>query len=205
MPTIPHFDIIQLIQAFGYMGVLGIVFAESGLLLGFFLPGDSLLFAAGLLASQGLLNIWVLIIFIPIAAILGDSFGYWFGSKIGPRIFTRENSFFFHKKHVERTRAFYAKYGNKAIVLSRFIPVVRTFTPILAGVGQMPYKTFLAYNILGGVLWGVGMTLVGYFLGNLIPNIDQYILPIVIVIIIISFSPIVHEVIKHRKGDHNIN
>ncbi|MDO8604259.1 MAG: VTT domain-containing protein [bacterium] len=202
MPTIPHFDIIQLIQAFGYLGILGIVFAESGVLIGFFFPGDSLLFAAGLLASQGLLNIWILIIFIPIAAILGDNFGYWFGSKVGPKIFTREDSFFFHKKHLERTRDFYAKYGNKAIVLARFIPVVRTFTPILAGVGQMRYKTFLTYNILGGVLWGAGMTLLGYFLGALVPNIDQYLLPIMLVIIAISFSPIIHEVIKHRKGDH---
>lgn len=203
MPAIPHFDIVALIQAVGYLGILGIVFAESGVLVGFFLPGDSLLFAAGLLASQGLLNIWILIIFIPIAAILGDNFGYWFGAKVGPKIFTRENSFFFHKKHIERTRAFYAKYGNKAVVLSRFIPVVRTFTPILAGVGQMPYKTFLAYNILGGILWGVGMTLLGYFLGSIVPNIENYLLPIILAIIVISFSPIIFEVIKHKKGDHS--
>ncbi len=202
MPIFPHSDIVQLIQAVGYLGIFGIVFAESGVPVGFFLPGDSLLFAAGLLASQGFFNIWVLIIFIPVAAILGDNFGYWFGAKVGPKIFTREDSFFFHKKHIERTRNFYIKYGNKAIILSRFIPVVRTFTPILAGVGQMPYRTFLKYNILGGVLWGTGMPLLGYFLGSLIPNIDQYLLPIILVIIAISFSPIIHEIIKHKKGDH---
>lgn len=205
MPSIPHFDIVELIQAVGYLGIFGIVLAESGVPIGFFLPGDSLLFAAGLLASQGLLNIWMLVIFIPIAAILGDNFGYWFGAKVGPKIFTREDSFFFHKKHIERTRAFYAKYGNKAIVIARFIPVVRTFTPILAGVGQMPYKTFLAYNILGGLLWGVGMTLLGYFLGTIVPNIEQYLLPIILVIIVVSFFPIIYEVIKHRKGDHSTN
>ena len=202
MPIFPHSDIVQLIQAVGYLGIFGIVFAESGVPVGFFLPGDSLLFAAGLLASQGFFNIWVLIIFIPVAAILGDNFGYWFGAKVGPKIFTREDSFFFHKKHIERTLNFNIKYGNKAIILSRFIPVVRTFTPILAGVGQMPYRTFLKYNILGGVLWGTGMPLLGYFLGSLIPNIDQYLLPIILVIIAISFSPIIHEIIKHKKGDH---
>lgn len=202
MSSFLHIDIVSFVQAFGYLGLLVIVFAESGVFFGFFLPGDSLLFTAGLLASQGLLNIWALLILIPLAAILGDNFGYWFGAKVGPRIFTREDSFFFHKKHIERTRDFYLKYGAKALVLARFIPVVRTFTPVLAGVGKMPYRTFLKYNILGGVLWGVGMTLLGYFLGTVIPGIEKYLTPIILAIIVISFSPIIREVVKHRAGDH---
>lgn len=199
MFSIFHIDIIGLVQTFGYLGILAVVYAESGVFFGFFLPGDSLLFTAGLLASQGLLNIWVLVVFVPLAAILGDNFGYWFGAKIGPKLFAREDSLFFHKHHIERTREFYAKYGVKAIVLSRFIPVVRTFTPVLAGVGGMPYKIFMKYNILGGVLWGVGMLLLGFSLGSAVPNIDKYLLPIILVIVVASFIPVVRELIKHRK------
>ena len=198
MPSIFHIDILSLVQTFGTLGVLAVVFAESGVFFGFFLPGDSLLFTAGLLASQGILNIWVLLIFVPVAAILGDNFGYWFGAKVGPKIFSREDSFFFHKHHIERTREFYAKYGVKAIVIARFVPVVRTFTPVLAGVGQMPYRTFMKYNILGGLLWSVGMLLLGFSLGSVVPNIEHYILPIVLAIIVISFMPIIREVIIHR-------
>jgi membrane-associated protein len=199
MPTIFHIDIIGIVQTFGYLGILAIVFAESGVFFGFFLPGDSLLFTAGLLASQDFLNIWVLFIFVPIAAILGDNFGYWFGAKLGPKIFTRDDSFFFHKHHIERTREFYLKYGMKAVVLARFIPIVRTFTPVLAGVGQMPYKVFMKYNILGGMLWGVGMLFLGFSLGSVVPNIDRYILLIVLAIIVISFIPIIREVVIHKK------
>lgn len=199
MIGLPHLDLIALIQAVGYLGIFGIVFAESGLFFGFFFPGDSLLFTAGLLASQGLLNVWALVALIIAGAILGDSVGYWFGAKVGPKIFTREDSFFFHKRHVERTRLFYLKYGSRAIVLARFVPIVRTFTPILAGVGSMPYAVFLRYNIMGGVLWGAGVTLLGYFLGAAVPGIDRYLLPIVIAIIAVSFAPILVEFIKHRK------
>jgi membrane-associated protein len=198
MSSFFHIDILSLVQTFGYLGILGVVFAESGMFFGFFLPGDSLLFTAGLLASQHFLNIWMLFIFVPIAAILGDNFGYWFGAKVGPKIFTREDSLFFHKHHIERTREFYAKYGVKAIVIARFVPVVRTFTPVLAGVGQMPYRTFMKYNILGGLLWSIGMLLLGFSLGSVVPNIDRYILPIVLVIIVISFMPIIREVIIHK-------
>jgi len=198
MTSLFHIDILSLVQTFGYLGILAVVFAESGAFFGFFLPGDSLLFTAGLLASQDLLSIWVLLIFVPIAAILGDNFGYWFGAKVGPKIFTREDSFFFHKHHIERTREFYAKYGTKAIVLARFLPVVRTFTPVLAGVGQMPYRTFMKYNILGGLLWSMSMLLLGFSLGSVVPNIDRYILPIIFAIIFISFLPIIREVVIHR-------
>ncbi|MEK7556240.1 MAG: DedA family protein [Patescibacteria group bacterium] len=200
-----HFDLIGIIKAFGYLGLFAIVFAESGLFFGFFLPGDSLLFTAGLLASQGFLNPWLLSITISTGAILGDSVGYWFGAKVGPKIFTREDSFFFNKRHVERTHLFYLKYGSRAVVLARFVPIVRTFTPILAGVGSMPYATFLRYNIIGGILWGTGLTLLGYFLGTVIPGIDQYILPIVIGIIVVSFLPIASELIKGRKGNNTEN
>jgi len=193
-----HIDLIGLIKTFGYLGIFTIVFAESGLFFGFFFPGDSLLFTAGLIASQGFLNIWILVPLIILGAILGDNVGYWFGAKVGPKIFTREDSFFFHKRHVERTHNFYLKYGAKAVVLARFIPIVRTFTPILAGVGTMPYGTFLKFNIIGGVLWGAGVTLLSYFLGAIIPGIDRYLLPIVISIIVVSFLPIAFEFFKSR-------
>ena len=193
-----HIDLIGLIKTFGYLGIFTIVFAESGLFFGFFFPGDSLLFTAGLIASQGFLNIWILVPLIILGAILGDNVGYWFGAKVGPKIFTREDSFFFHKRHVERTHNFYLKYGAKAVVLARFIPIVRTFTPILAGVGTMPYGTFLKWNIIGGVLWGAGVTLLSYFLGAIIPGIDRYLLPIVIGIIVASFLPIAFEFFKSR-------
>lgn len=195
-------DIVALVQAFGYAGLLAVVFAESGVFAGFFLPGDSLLFTAGLLASQGVLNIGILVVAVPLAAILGDNFGYWFGAKIGPKIFSREDSFFFHKHHIERTRDFYTKYGAKAIVLSRFVPVVRTFTPVLAGVGQMPYRVFMKYNILGGVLWGASILLLGYFLGATVPGIDNYLLPIILGIIFVSFIPVIREIIKHKNEKH---
>lgn len=200
MSLIPHIDISQLIQAFGYLGLFAVIFAETGLFFGFFLPGDSLLFTAGLLASQGVLNIWVLVPAMILGAALGDSFGYWFGAKVGPRLFAREDSFFFHKHHVERTQKFYEKYGVKTVMISRFLPVVRTFAPILAGVGGMPYGTFLRYNIIGGTLWGGGLTLAGYFLGSTVPNIENYLLPIIIGIIIISFLPIIREIINNKKG-----
>ena len=193
-----HIDLIGLIKTFGYLGIFTIVFAESGLFFGFFFPGDSLLFTAGLIASQGFLNIWILVPLIILGAILGDNVGYWFGAKVGPKIFTREDSIFFHKRHVERTHNFYLKYGAKAIVLARFIPIVRTFTPILAGVGTMSYGTFLKWNIVGGVLWGAGVTLLSYFLGAIIPGIDRYLLPIVISIIVVSFLPIAFEFFKSR-------
>ena len=194
-----HIDIVGLVRTFGYLGIFAVVFAESGVFFGFFLPGDSLLFTAGLLASQSFLNIWTLVLFVPLSAILGDNFGYWFGAKIGQALFRRKDSFFFHKHHIEKTRVFYATYGARAIVLSRFVPVVRTFTPVLAGVGGMPYKTFMKYNILGGVLWSAGLLLLGYFLGSLIPRVDSYLTPIIFLIIVISFLPIIHEVIKDRR------
>ena len=183
------FDLISLIKTFGYIGVFGIVFAESGLLIGFFLPGDSLLFTAGFLASQGFLNIWLLSLLVFIGAVIGDSVGYSFGYKVGPMIFSREDSLFFHKDHIERARIFYEKHGKKAIILARFMPGIRTFAPILAGVGKMHYPTFLSYNVVGGFLWGVGLPVLGYYLGSTVPGIDQYLIPIILLIIFLSILP----------------
>ena len=193
------FDLISLIKTAGYIGLFVIIFAESGLFIGFFLPGDSLLFTAGFLASQGFLNIWALAPLMFLAAILGDNFGYAFGKKVGPSIFNREDSRFFHKDHMERARAFYEKHGAKTLVLARFLPIVRTFAPILAGVGQMHYRTFFFYNVLGAALWALGMTWLGYFLGATIPGIDRYLIPIILGIIIISSLPTLIHVIKNRE------
>lgn len=188
-----------LISALGLVGVFAIVFAESGLFFGFFLPGDSLLFTAGLFASQGYLDISWLIIGVTIAAILGDSVGYTFGRRIGPALFSREDSFFFHKKHAEKARLFYEKYGIKTIILARFVPIVRTFAPIVAGIGGMRYKTFITYNIIGGMLWTFLLTLSGYFLGSVFPGTSRYLHIIVVIIIFISILPIVFEWMKQRR------
>lgn len=194
-----YLDPLFLVNTLGLIGVVLIIFAESGLFFGFFLPGDSLLFTAGLLASQGLINISLLLILGSIAAIAGDNVGYAFGKKVGPKIFSKEHSLFFNKKHIERSRSFFDKHGKKAVILARFMPIIRTFTPILAGVGEMEYKTFLRYNIIGGLLWVLGITSAGYMLGKIIPDADRYILPIVIVIVVTSFIPGAIEFIKNYK------
>lgn len=192
-------DPTSLIEAFGYTGLFVIIFAESGILLGFFLPGDSLLFTAGFLASQEFLRIEVLMPLLFIAAFGGDQFGYYFGKKVGPRVFSRPKSFWFNPENVERTTKFFEKYGRKTIVIARFIPIVRTFAPVMAGVGQMKYKDFVLYNFIGALLWAIGITLLGYIFGNIIPNPDRYLLPIVALIIIISFIPPVWHFLKKRR------
>ena len=189
-------DLAKLIETVGYVGLLAIIFAESGLLIGFFLPGDSLLFTAGFLASQAILSLPVLLIFVPIAAIAGDSVGYSFGRRVGRRLFQKQDSLFFHKKNLRRAEEFYEKHGAKTIVLARFMPIVRTFAPIVAGISEMHYRRFVTYNIIGGVLWGLGVTLIGYFLGGLIPDVDRYLLPIVIFIIVISVLPSAVHILK---------
>lgn len=194
------FDLVSLIEASGYIGLFIIIFAESGILLGFFLPGDSLLFTAGFLASQGFLKIWILLPLLFVAAVLGDAVGYTFGKKVGPRVFNRPESFFFHPSHVDKTNAFFEKHGVKTIILARFVPIVRTFAPIMAGVGGMKYSTFARYNVIGALLWAVGMTGLGYIFGNFIPNADHYILPIIGVIILISFVPPALEYWKEKGG-----
>jgi membrane-associated protein len=191
----------ELIRSFGTIGLFLIIFAESGLLFGFFLPGDSLLFTAGLFAAKGDLNIVVILIGCFLAAVIGDQVGYAFGRKVGPSIFSRPNSRLFKQSHIQRADQFFEEHGAKTIVLARFVPVVRTFAPILAGVGSMRYRTFLVYNLIGGFLWAVGVTMLGYLLGDQIgaDNIDKYLLPIIFVIIVISILPAVIEVLRHRR------
>lgn len=191
-------NLTNFIQTAGYLGIFGIIFAESGVLLGLFLPGDTLLFTAGFLASQDIFNYWHLVLSVLAGAVLGDSFGYAFGKKVGPSIFKREESIFFHKDHIERARLFYEKHGGKTIILARFTPIIRTFAPILAGVGGMNYSKFFLYNILGGLIWTFSLTSLGYYLGNLVGNIDYIILPLVVIIFAISIAPAVIPLIKSR-------
>jgi membrane-associated protein len=190
--------LIILIKSVGYIGLFSIIFAESGLLIGAFLPGDSLLFTAGFLASQGYLSVAQLIPLLFIGAVLGDNVGYAFGKKVGPRIFKKENSLLFHKDNLKKAENFYKKNGPITIVIARFIPIIRTFAPIVAGVGKMNYRTFFIYNIFGGLLWTSALTLAGYFLGKTIPNIDKYLLPIIALIIIISVAPPAYHMLKSR-------
>jgi len=192
-----HFDLIELIKTFGYLGMFFIVFAESGLFFGFFLPGDSLLFTAGLLASQGFLNVWVLAPLLVIAAILGDSVGFWTGRRLGGWLMKQKDSFFFKKHHLLKAQRFYEKHGGKTLILARFIPAVRTFAPIVAGMANMHYQSFLSFNVIGGFFWAMGMTLLGYFLGTLIPDVEKYLLPIIGAIIVISVIP----ALTHLKAD----
>lgn len=189
----------DLIRWGGYVVLVAIVFTETGLLIGFFLPGDSLLITAGLVAAAGGLNIWWLNVLLIIAAVVGDSVGYAIGWRLGPRLFTREKSLLFNPRHVARTRDFYERHGAKTIVIARFVPIIRTFAPVVAGVGQMEYRRFIFYNIAGGIGWVVSMTWAGYLLGRVIPNIGSHIHVVVGVVIILSVIPIVIEIVKERK------
>ena len=189
-----------LLDNFGIWGLLLIVFAESGLLIGFFLPGDSLLFTAGLLITAGTLDfpLWAAIALICVAAILGDQAGYLFGKKVGPSLFTRPDSRLFKQENVVKAHEFFEKYGPKSLVLARFVPIVRTFTPIIAGVSGMKYRSFITFNIIGGVLWGAGVTLLGSWLGN-IEFVHKNIEAILILIVLISVVPIVIEFLRARS------
>lgn len=189
MELLLNIDLIAFIKAIGLLGLWAVVFAESGLLIGFFLPGDSLLFTAGFLASQGFANIWVLAAGCFVAAVLGDNVGYAFGRRVGRRIFEREESLLFNPRNLRRAEQFYETYGAAAIVLCRWLPAIRTFAPIVAGAGLMRYRRFLVANVLGAGLWAVGMPLLGYFLGSVIPGADRYLIPIIAAIIILSFLP----------------
>jgi membrane-associated protein len=189
----------QLVAYAGLAGLTAIVFCETGLLVGFFLPGDSLLVTAGFVASQGGLDIVWLNICLMIAAIVGDSTGYLIGYHGGPKIFKKEDSFFFKKEYLERTHRFFEKHGGKTIILARFVPIVRTFAPTVAGVGRMNYRQFLSYNVIGGILWVFSMTSVGYFLGRAVPGIEKNIHIVVLAVVILSFLPIAFEWLKSRR------
>ncbi|MEI5525521.1 VTT domain-containing protein [Streptomyces brasiliscabiei] len=197
----PLLDAEALISTFGLIGIMATVFAESGLIVCFFLPGDSLLFTAGLLvANDQILHqpLWLVMLAIVVAAVLGDQFGYAFGRKVGPALFKRPNSRFFKQENAERAQEFMLKHGPKALVMARFIPVFRTFIPITAGVGRMTYRTFFLFNVLGAVLWSVSLTLVGYYLGQ-IAFVRDNIEGIVIGIVLVSGIPIIVEGIKMRR------
>lgn len=184
----------ELIRWGGYAALILIVFAETGLLVGFFLPGDSLLVTAGLLAAvDNIMRIDILFISLSLAAIIGDSVGYAIGHFAGPKIFKKENSLFFNKDHVEKAHRFYEKYGAKTIVIARFVPIVRTFAPTIAGVARMSYAKFISYNVFGGILWVGSMLFTGYFLGNSIPDIEKKLHWIILIVIFISVLPIVRE------------
>ncbi len=202
MDFILHPDLTAIIQTAGYLGIFLIIAAESGMFIGFFLPGDTLLFTAGILAATGYLNLYALVAIVAAGAILGDQVGYAIGRKYGPKIFKREESFWFKKERVEQAAVFFEKYGKKTVVFARFVPIVRTFIPVVAGVGKMDYADFLKYNILGGILWGGSVTLLGYFLGEVIPNIDSYLLPLIGLIVVISVLPGVISFF-HARMKHN--
>ena len=195
----------HLIETLGLIGVFGIVFAESGLLVGFFLPGDSLLFTAGFLASAPSsvddalhLPLGPLLVGCVVAAIAGDQFGYLFGRRVGPALFRRPDSRFFKHENVEKAQAFFDRYGAKTIVLARFVPIVRTFAPIVAGVSRMNYRTFVTFNIVGGTLWAVGVTLLGYFLGQ-VDVVEQNLEVAILAVVAISLIPIALEIVKARR------
>jgi len=193
------YSLVDVIRWGGYLMLVAIVFTETGLLVGFFLPGDSLLVTAGLVAAAGGLDIWPLNGLLMAAAIAGDSVGYYIGARTGPRIFTREKSCFFAREHLIRTKRFYERHGGKTIVLARFIPIIRTFAPVVAGVGQMAYGRFLFFNVFGGIGWVASMTWAGYLLGRSFPNIDRHIHLVVAVVVLLSILPIVNEFLKARR------
>lgn len=193
------FHLIPLIKAVGYAGIFGIIFIETGMLFGFFFPGDTLLFSVGVLSFAGYFNLPLAIACLSLAAICGGFFGYWAGKKMGPRIFSREDSLFFKKSHVLRAELFFQKYGNGTVVIARYVPVVRTFVSTVAGVAQMKQKNFYIYNIIGGVAWCTSITLLGYYLGTRIPNIDTYLFPIIAGACAASFFPIMLEVFKRKR------
>lgn len=193
-------ELINSLSPYAEVAIWLIIFAETGLLIGFFLPGDSLLFTAGLLAGQGKLDIWLLLPGVFIAAFVGDQVGYTFGEKLGPRLFNKPDSRFFKQEYVTHTRNFFNKHGSKTIIIARFVPIVRTFAPVLAGVGEMDRKTFVIYNVIGAFLWAVGLTMLGYILGDVIgESVDQYLLPIIAVIILISLIPPLVEWRRAKK------
>jgi len=189
----------HLITTFGTIGVILVIFAESGLLFGFFLPGDSLLVTAGVFAAKGDLNLPVILAGVFLAAVAGDQVGYAFGNRVGPALFSRPDSRLFKKKHVEKAQRYFDEHGPRTILLARFVPIVRTFVPIVAGMGDMAYRTFATYNVAGGLLWGAGVTMIGYALGEAV-DIDRYLLPVIAVIVAASLVPVLLELRRARSA-----
>ncbi len=196
-PILKFFKPEHLVQG-GYVLMTLIVFTETGLLIGFCLPGDSLLVTAGLFASQGHLNILLLNLFLVPAAIIGDTVGYWIGYHTGPKLFNREKSFLFNPAHLREAHEFYERHGGKTIVLARFVPIVRTFAPVVAGMGKMDYKHFLMYNVFGGLGWVTGMTLTGYYLGRIFPSAMKRLEMIIVVVVFVSILPGLVPIVRNR-------
>lgn len=194
------FDPVALAHTLGYLGIGAVIFTETGLLVGLMLPGDSLLFSAGFISSLGYLHIAPLCAVAFIAAAVGDSVGYAIGKTYGPKVFTKEHSFFFDKQHVARAQEFYKKHGGKTIVFARFMPLIRTIAPVLAGVGSMRYSAFLTYNVLGAALWAGGVTLAGYFLGKTVPHADKLIIPFIAAIVVLSVIPSLIPIVKRYRN-----
>ncbi|MBI5224962.1 VTT domain-containing protein [Candidatus Micrarchaeota archaeon] len=197
------YDLPNLIRVGGYVALVAIIFAETGLMFGFFLPGDSLLVTAGVFAATGLLDIWTLNFLLVPAAIIGDAFGYYFGKRVGRKLYERKNSRFFKKEHLVAAKAFYDKHGGKTIILARFLPAVRTFAPIVAGMSGMKYKDFAVFNVVGAILWVTGLTLLGYFLGKTIPDIEKNIIFVILAVILVSFLPAVNELFLQKKKNND--
>jgi membrane-associated protein len=181
-------DVETLIRVGGLTAMTAIVFAETGLLVGFFLPGDSLLVTAGVFAAAGKLVMWHLIVLLSVAAIVGDTVGYWFGRRVGQALFTRPKSLLFNPAHLKRAHDFYEKHGGKTIIIARFMPIIRTFAPIVAGMGQMNYRRFVSFNVFGGILWVMSMTGIGYFLGK-IPGVREHIEIVIVIVVFLSILP----------------
>jgi len=192
-------SIEEIIRWGGTLALIAIVFAETGLLVGFFLPGDSLLVTAGLFAARGDLNVAVLLVTLSIAAIVGDAVGYAIGRRLGPKLFKKEDSLLFKRKHLVKAHEFYERYGGKTIVIARFVPIIRTFAPTVAGAAEMTYSKFAAFNVFGGILWVFSMVLGGYALGSVIPNIDKYIHYVIAIVIFLSLLPPVFEWWRERR------
>lgn len=193
------YDVESLVRIGGIVGLTAIVFVETGLLIGFFLPGDSLLVTAGLFAARGDIEVLPLIAALSIAAVVGDTVGYNIGKQSGPRLFTRADSLFFNKKHLVTTKEFYDRHGPFTIVIARFVPIIRTFAPVVAGIGAMEYKRFISYNVIGGVGWVLSMVLGGYFLGQMVPNIHKNIDKVIVVVIFLSLLPIIIKYLRERR------
>jgi membrane-associated protein len=193
------YDVEAIIRWGGLAMICAIVFAETGLMVGFFLPGDSLLVTAGVFAAAGHLDVYSMLILVTLCAVVGDQLGYFIGQKTGPALFTREDSLLFKRSHVLRAQAFYEKYGAKTIVIARFVPVVRTFAPVVAGVGQMNYRRFVRYNVFGGILWVASMILTGYLIGTAVPDINEHIHVVIAVVIFLSILPAIIEVMRSRR------
>jgi membrane-associated protein len=183
----------ELLQSGGLFLVGVMIFAESGMLLGFFFPGDTLLLSAGIFAAQGKLNLAALLVIAAMAAIVGDNVGYQIGKSLGPRLFRKKDGLLFRQEYVARSEKFFARYGSKAMLLAHFLPIVRTFTPVVAGVGQMPRAKFAMFDAIGDSAWAIIITMIGYWFGSKIPNIDNYIVPVVIIVVVLSFGPVLYH------------